>query len=101
MKQLFMVIEQMRDPAAVYARFAEKGRMMPNGVEYVDSWVEPDRKRCFQLMRTENRALLDAWAENWSDLVEFEFIPVISSAEAAAVPDVVLDKGMKRGIFEG
>ena len=81
-----MVIEQMRDPAAVYARFAERGRMLPEGVEYVNSWVEPDRKRCFQIMKCEAREQLDAWAANWSDLVEFEFIPVISSAEAAAWP---------------
>lgn len=81
-----MVIERMRDPAAVYARFAERGRMMPDGVEYVNSWVEPDRSRCFQVMKCESRAHLDAWAANWSDIVEFEFIPVITSAEAAARP---------------
>ena len=80
-----MVIERMRDPAAVYARFAQKGRMLPDGVEYVNSWVEPDRTRCFQLMRCEQRSQLDLWAAGWSDLVEFEFIPVISSAEAAVL----------------
>lgn len=101
MNQLFMVIERMRDPAAVYARFAEKGRMMPEGVEYIGSWVEPDRSRCFQLMRAESRALLDSWAANWSDLVEFEFIPVVSSADAARMPDVVLEKVVEKGIFEG
>jgi hypothetical protein len=81
-----MVIEHMRDPAAVYARFAERGRMLPDGLEYVNSWVEPDRKRCFQIMKCEAREQLDAWAAHWADLVEFEFIPVISSAEAAARP---------------
>jgi hypothetical protein len=80
-----MVVERLRDPAAVYARFAEKGRMLPAGVEYVNSWVEPDRTRCFQLMRCDERSQLDAWAAHWSDLVDFEFIPVISSAEAAAM----------------
>jgi hypothetical protein len=85
MSQLFMVVERMRDPQAVYARFAEKGRMMPDGVEYVNSWVEPDRTRCFQLMRCADRSQLDAWAANWCDIVDFEFIPVISSAEAAAL----------------
>lgn len=80
-----MVVEQMRDPAAVYARFAKQGRMLPEGVEYVDSWVEPDRTRCFQLMRCDKRSQLDEWAAHWSDLVEFEFIPVVSSADAAAM----------------
>ena len=82
-----MVIERMRDPAAVYARFAEKGRMLPDGVEYVNSWVEPDRTRCFQLMRCDERSQLDAWTANWSDLADFEVIPVITSVEAAAMSE--------------
>jgi hypothetical protein len=80
-----MVIEQMRDPKAVYARFAERGRMMPDGVEYVSSWVEPDRRRCFQVMRCEQLSQLEEWASHWSDLVDFEFVRVITSAEAAAL----------------
>jgi hypothetical protein len=80
-----MVIERMRDPEAIYARFAARGRMMPEGVEYIGSWVEPDRRRCFQVMRCEDFAQLEEWASHWSDLVDFEFIPVITSAEAAAL----------------
>jgi hypothetical protein len=82
-----MVVERLRDPAAVYARFAEKGRMMPDGVEYMNSWVTPDRARCFQVMRCDERSQLEIWAAHWSDLVDFEFIPVISSAEAAAISE--------------
>jgi hypothetical protein len=85
MSQLFMVVERMLDPDAVYARFAEKGRMLPDGVEYVNSWVEPDRSRCFQLMQCRDRAGLEEWAAHWRDIVEFEFVPVITSAEAAAL----------------
>jgi hypothetical protein len=81
---LIMVIERFHDPAAVYRRLAERGRMLVDGVAYVDSWVEPSRRRCFQLMRCDNLATLRAWAENWEDLVEFEFVEVISSEQAAS-----------------
>lgn len=82
---LFMVIEQFRnhDAAAVYRRFREKGRMMPEGLNYVQSWVDDDLGRCFQLMETDDPNLFAAWTENWDDLVDFEIIPIISSAEAA------------------
>jgi hypothetical protein len=81
----YMVIERFknRDAAAVYARFRERGRMMPDGLTYVSSWVEPNYDRCFQVMECEDVALLEQWAANWSDLVDFEFVPVISSQEAA------------------
>lgn len=83
---LFMVIERYRggDPGPVYARFRERGRMAPEGVHYVNSWVTPDLTTCYQVMECERRELLDAWIANWSDLVEFEVLPVITSAEAAA-----------------
>ena len=83
---LYMVIEQFRNGNArpVYQRFRERGRLMPEGVEYIDSWVDSELKRCFQLMRTDDIALLHQWAANWSDLVEFEFVPVMTSKEAAA-----------------
>jgi hypothetical protein len=82
---LYMVVERFknRDAAAVYQRFRDKGRMAPDGLEYVSSWVEPNQDRCFQLMKTEDPALLEQWAANWSDLVDFEFVPVITSAEMA------------------
>ena len=82
---LFMVIERFRQGAApVYERFHARGRMLPEGLRYVDSWVDADRARCFQLMETADRSTLDEWTARWADLVDFEIVPVISSAEAAA-----------------
>jgi len=83
---LFMVIEHFRPGRApeVYRRFRERGRMAPQGLRYVASWVDMDYKRCFQVMETENEALLSEWTSNWEDLVDFEIIPVRTSAEAAA-----------------
>jgi hypothetical protein len=80
----YMVIEQFKDGASgeVYRRFAEKGRMMPAALTYVDSWIAEDMRVCYQLMETEDRALFAEWTRNWDDLMEFEIIPVISSAEA-------------------
>ena len=82
---LYLVIEHFRngDPAPVYARFRESGRLAPSGVTYEASWVTADLQRCFQVMNCETRADLERWMERWSDLVEFEVIPVITSAEAA------------------
>jgi Domain of unknown function (DUF3303) len=80
-----MVIEHFKQgPGPVYARAAQRGRMLPDGLVYVDSWVDERRlDRCFQLMETDDPALLDEWIANWSDLAEFEVVPVIGSAEAA------------------
>jgi hypothetical protein len=82
---LFMVIERFRDgdAAAVYQRYREQGRMMPEGLEYVDSWVESDLGRCFQLMRCHDPELFPQWTAHWEDLVEFEIIPVVTSKQAA------------------
>ena len=82
---LFMVIERFRDgdAAAVYRRFRERGRMTPDGLKYVDSWVEQDFGRCFRLMECDDPSLLDEWAARWRDLVEFEIVPVVTSREAA------------------
>jgi hypothetical protein len=81
-----MVVETFtKGPEAVYERLAERGRMMPDGLVYVDSWIDGrDRSRCFQLMETDDPALFDEWTSNWSDLMECEIVPVISSAEARA-----------------
>ena len=76
---LFMVIEKNKDAKAVYERFREKGRMMPEGVNYVASWTELNCDRCFQVMECDSEELLQKWASNWQDIVEFEFIPVLSS----------------------
>jgi hypothetical protein len=82
----YMVIEHFKDGAGaeVYRRFRDRGRLAPEGLEYVASWVEPDYSRCFQVMQTDDRVLLDAWMANWSDLIDFEVRPVLTSAVAAA-----------------
>ena len=81
----YMVIETYaQGPGPVYARAAERGRMLPQGLDYLESWIEErSLDRCFQLMETNNPSLFDQWIANWSDLVKFEIVPVISSAEAA------------------
>ena len=81
---LYMIIERFRTPGAleVYRRARDKGRMMPDGLEYVSSWVDLHFTRCFQLMKTDDEKLLAQWMRNWNDLVEFEVIPVRNSAEA-------------------
>ena len=82
----YMIVEHFRGgrPEAVYARFRERGRMAPEGLRYVSSWVTTDGARCFQVMECDDRALLDEWMAAWTDLVEVEVVPVITSAEAAA-----------------
>ena len=83
---VFMVIEHFRPGRApeIYRRFRERGRMAPEGLRYVASWVDMDFKRCFQVMETEDEALFRQWTANWDDLVQFEIVPVRTSAEAAA-----------------
>ena len=79
-----MVVEKFgRGAAPVYQRAADHGRMLPDGLVYLDSWVDERLDRCFQLMETDDRRLLDDWMARWSDLAEFEVVPVIASAEAA------------------
>jgi Protein of unknown function (DUF3303) len=82
---LYMVIERYKEGAAseIYKRFREKGRMLPKGVDYVSSWIDLDFKICWQVMQTEDSDLLDKWIMNWCDLVDFEIVPVRSSAETA------------------
>jgi len=82
----YMVVERfLHGPAPVYARAAERGRMLPPGLAYVDSWVEADGLgRCFQLMETDDPRLFGEWIASWCDLAEFEVVPVVASAEAAA-----------------
>jgi Protein of unknown function (DUF3303) len=84
---LYMVIERFREKAApeIYRRAREKGRMMPDGLEYVGSWVDLEFRTCYQLMRTDDASLFAAWTNAWKDLVEFEIVPVRTSAEAAQV----------------
>ena len=84
---LFMVIERFRDNdmVPVYRRVRDAGRSLPEGLEYVDSWVEPNFARCFQVMECDDVALLMEWIANWRDLADFEVIPVASSEVTAAV----------------
>ncbi|HEX8566011.1 MAG TPA: DUF3303 family protein [Pyrinomonadaceae bacterium] len=81
---LFMVIEKFKnqDAKAVYKRFQEQGRMMPDGLKYIDSWVEASFNRCFQLMECDDPLLFQQWIAKWQDLMEFEIVPVVPSAEA-------------------
>jgi len=79
---LYFVIEKFKSAeaaAAVYHRFAEGGRMLPDGLIYLDSWIEENLNRCFQLMETDDPQLFDEWISHWSDLVDFELIPVTKS----------------------
>ena len=83
---LFMVIETFRngDARPVYRRFRDQGHLMSDGIAYVGSWIEPDLTRCFQVMECADEALLRQWIKAWDDLVDFEILPVITSAEARA-----------------
>jgi hypothetical protein len=91
-----MVIERYtHGPEPVYRRAAERGRMLPEGLRYVDSWIVDDERldRCFQLMETDDETLFDEWRSHWSDLAEFEVFPVIDSAAAAARVSVTWPEG--------
>jgi len=83
---LYMILEDFRGGGAapVYRRLRDSGRQVPEGVTYVASWVTTDLTRCYQVMECDDRALLDEWMSRWADLVRFEVVPVITSAEAAA-----------------
>ena len=83
-KTLYMVVEHFKnkDAVPVYRRFRDKGRMMPVGLIYVSSWVDQELGRCYQLMETDDHALLNEWMANWNDLIDFEVYPVITSKEA-------------------
>jgi hypothetical protein len=76
-----MVIERFKDVAAIGQRFRRHGRMMPDGLRYEASWIEPGGARCFQIMEAERRALLDEWMARWRDLMDFEVVEVQTSAE--------------------
>lgn len=83
---LYMIIERFRhgDAVPVYRRFRDQGRLAPEGLRYVDSWVTDDLRCCFQIMECEDSRLLEQWMARWNDLVEFEMFPVVPSAQAAA-----------------
>jgi uncharacterized protein DUF3303 len=80
---LYMVVERFKEGSVpeIYRRLREKGRMMPEGLEYVASWIDLDFKTCWQVMKTEDEKLFRVWTDVWSDLMHFKIIPVHSSAE--------------------
>lgn len=84
-KTIYMVIDHFKnqDAVPVYRRFRNRGRLAPEGLTYVSSWVDHQLRRCYQVMETNDRALLDEWMSNWSDIVDFEVHPVITSQDAA------------------
>ena len=77
-----MIVEHFKNAPEIYRRVSEKGRMMPEGLRYVSSWIDADFKKCFQLMETDDFKLFDEWITNWKDLVDFEIFPVMTSDEA-------------------
>ena len=81
---LYMIIEKFKPDRLLemYARFDQKGRMLPEGVHYVNSWVDENVNTCYQVMESESMEKLQEWIKNWNDLVDFEIVPVITSAEA-------------------
>ncbi len=92
---LFMVIERFkdRDALAVYRRFREHGRMTPESLTFVESWVEANCDRCFQIMECDDMRLLQQWAVHWRDLVEFEFVPVVPGKATADALMALLEDG--------
>lgn len=84
----FMIIERFRNADAVhsvYARFEDRGRLMPAGLKYVSSWIEPNFDRCFLIVECEDPRLIQEWVLQWNDLIEFEVVPVVPSKETADV----------------
>jgi hypothetical protein len=83
----YMILERFRDgdPLPVYRRFRDHGRLAPEGLRYVDSWITHDLRTCYQVMECDDRALLDQWIAAWDDLVDFEVVPVHTSAEVRAL----------------
>jgi hypothetical protein len=83
---LYMIVEDFRggDAVPVYRRFRDRGRLAPDGLRYVASWVTGDLRRCFQVMECDDERLLREWMASWDDIVDFEVFPVVPSADAAA-----------------
>jgi uncharacterized protein DUF3303 len=81
---LYMVIEKFHagDPVPVYRRFRERGRMTPDGLRYINSWVSADFRCCYQLMESDDPQLFETWIANWKDLAQIDVIPVVTSAQA-------------------
>ena len=84
---LYMIIEHFCDGDAVpvYRRFRDRGRLAPERLTYVASWVTTDLRHCYQVMECDDERLLDEWMDQWRDIVDFEVVPVMTSADARAV----------------
>lgn len=92
---LFMVVEKFKngDARPIYSRARERGRMLPDGLKYVDSWVEANLQRCFQLMECDDPHLLQEWVARWQDLVDFEIVPIVPSKQTAETINALLASG--------
>ena len=90
-----MVIETFKPGKIdeVYERFKKKGRLLPTGLKYIDSWLSIDRTKCFQLMETEKSDLIEEWISNWDDLTDFEIIPVKDSPTKAGQKSDAAEEG--------
>ena len=94
LRMLFMVIERFRnrDPRPIYRRVRDQGRQMPDGLKYVDSWIEPTFERCFQLMECDDARLLQQWIVYWHDLMAFEIVPIVPSKDTREIVAARLDE---------
>jgi hypothetical protein len=90
---LFMIIERFKDcdPKPIYRRLRDKGRGLPEGLTYIDSWIEPNFDRCFQLMECDDARLLQEWILHWGDLANFEIVPVVPSKQTRTLVESKLD----------
>jgi len=92
---LFMVIERFKNGNArpIYSRANERGRMLPDGLKYLDSWVEANLQRCFQLMECDDPRLFQEWVARWQDLVDFEIVPIVPSKQTTETMNALLTSG--------
>ena len=97
-KTLYMVVEHFKDkdPVPVYRRFQARGRLAPQGLVYISSWIDHNLERCYQLMETHDRTLLEEWMTRWWDLVKFEVYPVVTSQEASEMIAQLLQNSAQR-----
>ena len=97
-KTLYMVVEHFKnsDAVPIYRRFHARGRLTPDGLVYVSSWIDHKLERCYQLMETHDRALLEDWMTNWWDLIDFEVYPVVTSQEASERIATLLQNAQSR-----
>jgi hypothetical protein len=97
-KTLYMVVEHFKnnDPVPVYRRFHARGRLAPKGLVHISSWIDHNLERCYQLMETHDRTLLEEWMTRWWDLVEFEVYPVVTSQEASDMVAPLLQNSAQR-----